>query len=78
MGGLDEYVEFQTKDVMVTVFIEYCYKHLVTHILDIVTIFPIPKAYFNTVAILPCYYLLVYLLDIVTILPSSWGSHNIR
>ena len=78
MGGLDEYVEFQTKDVMVTVFIEYCYKHLVTHILDIVTIFPIPKANFSTVALLPCDYLLVYLFDIVTILPWSQGSHNIR
>ena len=78
MGGLDEYVEFQTKDVMVTVFIEYCYKHLVTHILDIVTIFPIPKANFSNVALLPRDYSLVYLSDIVTILPSSRVTHNIR
>ena len=42
-----------------------------TGISDIVTIFPIPKANFSTVALLPRDYLLVYLLDIVTILPSS-------
>ena len=36
---------------------------------DIVTIFPIPKANFSTVALLPSDYLLVYyLFDIVTIL----------
>ena len=40
---------------------------------DIVTIFPISKANFSTVALL-----LVNLLDIVTIFPSSRGSHNIR
>ena len=49
-----------------------------TYISDIVTIFPIPKANFSTVALLPCDYSLVYLLDIVTILPSSWGNHSIR
>ena len=52
--------------------------YLLENLLDIVTIFPIPKANFSTVALLPCDYLLMNLLDIVTILSSSQGSHNIR
>ena len=40
-----------------------------TRISDVVTIFPIPKANFGTVALFHCDYLLVYLLDFVTILP---------
>ena len=61
-----------------TVDIGYCDYRLATRISDIVTIFPIPKANFSTVAVLPCDYLLVHLLDIATILPSSQGSHYIR
>ena len=40
-----------------------------TRISDIVTVFPIPKANFSTVSLLPCDCLLVYLLDFVIILP---------
>ena len=69
--------EMGVNGVGFTVFIGYCDYHLVTRTSDITTIFPIPKANFSTVALLPCDYLLVYLLDIVTILPSSRGSHNI-
>ena len=54
-----------------------CDYHLVTRLSDIVTIFPIPKANFSTVTLLPCDYLLVYILDIGTILSWSLGSHNI-
>ena len=50
-----------------TVFIGYRDYHLVTRKSDIVTIFPILKANFSTVASLPCDYLLVHLSDIVTI-----------
>ena len=51
-----------------TVFVGYCDYNFVTHKPDIVTIFPIPKANFSTVALLPCDYQLVYLSDIVTTL----------